>query len=346
MRSQRLLMPYRSAWADSYLEQIERCMRVKINSNNERTMPKVKVAILDTGIDHEHPTIEGLKTRVAFDECDSCYKCFVIGESAEKPVKEATQDRHGHGTHIAALLARVAPRSLIYIAKIAESIDIPLENRIAEVRPPDSSYADHSLLTSSKAIDWARDKKVDIISMSFGFSRQQKGIYHAIQTAASYPHNILMFAAASNKGQAYEPTFPANESQVMCIYAADGNGNKARTNARSVSRETRFATAGIALKSAWPVQPGLPDIVEARKSGTSFATPVAAGIAACILEFALQQGMEINAYSQIKTVRGISKVFKLMMTESDGLDFIYPCELFHELFRPTTTLDLILKAVK
>jgi hypothetical protein len=178
--------------------------------------------------------------------------------------------------------------------------------------------------------------------MSFGFGTTHPEIQKAIQTAASpSDNNMLMFAAASNRGHAYEPTFPAREHCVMCIYAADGNGNKSEINAQTRSRETRFSTVGIAVLSAWPEQPANLNVITARKSGTSFATPIAAGIAACILEFAIQQNMARDKYEQLKTIRVMNNVFKLMTTESDGLDFIYPWELFHRPFKNETIIDLI-----
>jgi subtilisin family serine protease len=201
-------------------------------------------------------------------------------------------------------------------------------------------------LTPIKAIEWAMKKKVDLISMSFGLTAPQSDIQRAIKTAAA--QNILMFAAASNQGGTQEPTFPASDSSVMCIYAADGNGNRSKTNPQTIPGESRFSTVGIALKSAWLEHPENPDIIEARKSGTSFATPIAAGIAACILEFALQQVMEGEKYKQLKTLGKMKRVFNLMKTKSDRpdlLDFMVPGELFYETYRRTTILDLILREV-
>jgi hypothetical protein len=95
--------------------------------DNMRPWPKVKVAILDTGIDHMHESISGyVESRVIMGYCG-----FVddIDES-----KEATQDTDGHGTHIAALVARIAPWAEIYIAKIAKSSVVPYHNLIPNVR--------------------------------------------------------------------------------------------------------------------------------------------------------------------------------------------------------------------
>jgi subtilisin family serine protease len=117
------------------MDKVQMCMGPKnIDKEHTRTMPKVKVAILDTGIAHDHPTIKALKTIKSFSESDHWHKSFVVGGHPDKTSKKATQDTNGHGTHIAALFARVAPRAQIYIAKIAESTVIPTDNRIAEVR--------------------------------------------------------------------------------------------------------------------------------------------------------------------------------------------------------------------
>ena len=178
--------------------------------------------------------------------------------------------------------------------------------------------------------------------MSFGFPSRNLAIQKAIQTTSS---NVLMFAAGSNRGKTSKPTFPANESSVICIWATDGDGNKSLTNAQTMSGSGKFATLGVAVKSAWPEQPQHPDVTEIRKSGTSFATPIAAGIAACVLEFAIQNGMDKNYYDELKSHQGMRKVFQSMKTKSDGLHFIYPWELFHEKVGKVSIRDTLVKIV-
>lgn len=101
-----------------------------------RPSPKIKVAILDTGIDHDHISVEALKVgNKCFDENDDCYRSFVGTHASEEDrhTTLATQDSHGHGTFIAVLLARLAPSAQLYIAKISEKSVIPSKNSIAEV---------------------------------------------------------------------------------------------------------------------------------------------------------------------------------------------------------------------
>jgi subtilisin family serine protease len=82
----------------------------------------VKIAVLDTGIDLNHPTIKGavnmrrIKTSKSFVKDD-----------------KTPQDENGHGTHVASLILKVAPESELYVGKIARNENIPSDHDIAWV---------------------------------------------------------------------------------------------------------------------------------------------------------------------------------------------------------------------
>jgi len=88
-----------------------------------RKKPAVKIAVLDTGIDPEHPSIDGAvqTNRIAVAES------FVNGD-------ETIDDRFGHGTHVAKLLLDVAPDAELYVAKIANAEEIPSDHNISKVK--------------------------------------------------------------------------------------------------------------------------------------------------------------------------------------------------------------------
>jgi len=100
-------------------------------------MEKIKIAILDTGIDHSHPSIIALKSNASpiRIECKS-----FVGGHADDNSDESTKDIDGHGTHIAVLVSKIAPCADLYIAKIAVKKIVPLENRVAEVRAKPLSH--------------------------------------------------------------------------------------------------------------------------------------------------------------------------------------------------------------
>ena len=81
----------------------------------------VKIAVLDTGIDHTHNFIKAAKKQNRIKRAES-----FVGDGK-------TMDGHGHGTHIASLLLEVAPDAQLFIARVAESGKIPSNHKIADV---------------------------------------------------------------------------------------------------------------------------------------------------------------------------------------------------------------------
>ena len=167
--------------------------------------------------------------------------------------------------------------------------------------------------------------------MSFGFPTRTldlEPVRRAIVDAAA--KDILIFAAASNGGGNDGLAFPAREDQVICIGSTDGEGNKSDfTPGPHVCKN--FSTLGEAVKSSWPGG------TNQRKSGTSYATPIAAGIAALVLDF-MRQCSEANPRSvdpylvgKLKEKRAMEAVLRLMRTERDGFDYIAPWNLFNDL---------------
>jgi subtilisin family serine protease len=281
----------------------------------------IKIAVLDTGIDWKHSSMRAAKKQNRL----KALKSFVKGD-------ESVDDLHGHGTHVAALLLKVAPDSQLYIAKVASGGKIPADHNIADVSKLSCDSSCHACrLTSSQALKWAIECDIDIITMSFGIDRDHVAMQDQIREA--YHKDIIMFAAASNRGHNYPVPFPARRSEVLCIYATDGKGYPYNGNPSLETADCHFATLGVAVKSAWP-EHLLPDHPsdrsgERRMTGTSLATPIVAGIAAYILDFAHVQEIDDDSYRMLRSRDGMKKIFsQLLVTKNDGLDYIHPWKLF------------------
>jgi subtilisin family serine protease len=153
---------------------------------------------------------------------------------------------------------------------------------------------------------------VDIISMSFAISKQDKQNKEAIsQAIEAVQDKVLMFAAASNAGQNVGRTFPAKHNAVFCIHATNGNGSPLTLNPRPHLKDLNFSTLGQHVEAPSKGQETI------RISGTSVATPVAAGIAALVLEFVRQppvpKQQEIEHLEpSLKKKDGMEIVFTLM----------------------------------
>jgi hypothetical protein len=206
------------------------------------------------------------------------------------------------------------------------------------------------LISVLQALEWAIAEEVDVISMSFGMDKDHLAMQKQISRA--YTKNIIMFAAASNKGLNDEVTFPAREEEVICIYSTDGNGGKSHCNpARLKNSGYHFATVGVAVKSAWPVKLSSPPVTpptselttadarqpkvnkspERRMTGTSFATPIVAAIAAFILDFARMNGIRENLYQRLHCRKLMQAIFAdHMAVKEDKFHYIRPWKLFSD----------------
>jgi len=179
--------------------------------------------------------------------------------------------------------------------------------------------------------------------MSFGFPTWKSRISDAIKEASSGSKNILLFAAASNNGRHFEPSYPARDGNVICIYATDGYGNRSNVNPQSFKNRNRFATLGRAVKL---LDAGTKAGVT-RGSGTSYATPIAAAIAANIIELAIRTKMDHVYVERLKNRQDMEKVFSLMVSKDDTneLDCLNLKTLFHKHMRDTSIHDVIMKTL-
>lgn len=97
----------------------------------------------------------------------------------------------------------------------------------------------------------------------------------------------LIFAAASNNGSMRQMTFPAYLDRIICVNACDGLGTALNINPPPAKRDDkRLAILGENVESAWKCEPGSNNTMKI-KTGTSVATPIAAAVAALILEIAI-----------------------------------------------------------
>jgi subtilisin family serine protease len=179
------------------------------------------------------------------------------------------------------------------------------------------------------------EKKVDIITMSLGLNKENYRVQEEILNAVS--HRVLIFAAASNGGGNRSVTYPARKDEVICVYATDGIGTAYNHNPTPMDDAVYdFAILGVGVKSAWPrhlqTRPlELSEASERRMTGTSFATPIAAGMAACIIDFAYLTNLSEDLLRVLKSRQGMQKSLKELMvgnSRRQGLHYIYPWAMF------------------
>jgi len=145
--------------------------------------------------------------------------------------------------------------------------------------------------------------------MSFGFSEEQPEIRTAITKAYSHKERqILFFAAAANEGLNEREMYPARDDHVFSIRATDHLGEWSGSNPKvDINHGWSFMTLGQDL-------PSISRHVSI--TGTSYATPIAAGFAAMILAEARRllhaptSGWDVELLYRLSRKDGMTKVLK------------------------------------
>lgn len=157
--------------------------------------------------------------------------------------------------------------------------------------------------------------------MPFGLHSPDTGIQSAIEYASL--HNVIMLAAAA--AAAYSGgglAFPASAEEVIPIYSTDGYGHGTPSNFNPMQRAgaISFATLGENIR--------IPFLKRKSFSGVSFAATIAGGIAALVLDFALQHFDQVP--QALLSQKGMAKVFQLMaLDKSSQMVYIVPWRLLN-----------------
>ncbi|KAF5488821.1 hypothetical protein CGCF413_v012076 [Colletotrichum fructicola] len=182
--------------------------------------------------------------------------------------------------------------------------------------------------------------KTDIISISFGYqSIRTEELRNAIRKAIF--QNVIVFGAAGNFGNTRaNVSFPARLAGVFKIFACNHHGRGSSFSPNGTANSSYcFSTLGTNVVSIWPedhreaanndeaAKKGDIRIVDMPKqkglwvamSGTSFATPIAASLAAIIYQFydVNKLIMSMPPSLKFKTVDVVRAVLLQMSMEAD-----------------------------
>ncbi len=216
----------------------------------------IKVAVIDTGIDHLHPDLsENVDAAKGFS--------FVT----QLP---GAMDDHGHGTHCAGTIGAMANNGKGVIGVNWQVNLIPIKFL--------DSQGNGSLDRAVQAIQYATQLHVNVMSNSWGGGPYTRSLYDAIEEARK--NGILFVAAAGNDSNDNDanPTYPAGYTidNVISVAATD-NQDQLAGFSNFGEHTVQVAAPGVKILST------LKGGGYGYLSGTSMAAPHVAGVAALIL---------------------------------------------------------------
>ena len=243
--------------------------------NNKGT--GIKVAILDTGIQYDHPDLKNnIKGGMN----------FAVGYSDGCTTSNCWTDRNGHGTHVSGIVAAednevgvigAAPEANLYAVKVLS----------------DSGSGYYSDVI--QGIEWARTNKIQVISMSLGGTFDSLALQNAVKAARL--SNIILVGAAGNSGDGDSYTdniiYPARYDSVISVGATDSGDSIAS-----------WSSDGSALDVSAPGVNVLSTYIDNRyvyASGTSMAAPHVSGTVALMLKAGIPPS-EIQTKLQTKSI--------------------------------------------
>ncbi len=256
-------------------------------SMNGFSIPKdreVVVAILDSGLDINHPDLAGRvfvdKKMCPEDEDNSSKPCSGINV-LEKNTN--LTDDTGHGTHIAGIIAAIRGNQL-GVAGVSDPRIKILPIKVISKKTNEFVY-NKRIITDyfADGIQYALERGADVINMSIGWPKliESPKMKKALQVAAS--KNIAIVVAAGNNNKQI-PTYPCTSPNVICVGAVDNKGKI--TEFSNFGGKVDILAPGEFIVSTYPVNDVESRILRIKgyetKKGTSQAAPFVAAIAASL----------------------------------------------------------------
>ncbi len=251
---------------------------------------RVIVAVLDSGVDLNHPELQGNLWKNE-KECGKDPKIDNDGnklpgdcngwnftEALTTDEAKNPSDIDGHGTHIAGIIAAahngegmvgVSPNAIIMPVKV-------LSDSSTSTQVPSSD-------AFARGIIYAVDNGAQIINMSLGWPRSLET--KALRDAVTYAikKNVIIVAAAGNNNS-FEPLFPCAYEGVVCVAASTLNGNYAGFSNYGGHVDVVAPGEGILGLNPTILEPEFFSVSGFEiRSGTSQAAPIVAGLLASVI---------------------------------------------------------------
>ena len=205
----------------------------------------MRVCILDSGVEADHPRVGGLEGAVSVSVDD---------EGETHIAEDGEGDLCGHGTACAGIVRALAPDCSLYSVRVLGA---------------GFKGSGHILLGGLR---WAVDQGFDVINMSLSTTKRQfAALLHELADSAYFRRTLLVASAHNMPVESY----PWRFSSVISVGSHEEPDPL--TFFYNPNPPVEFFARGVGVEIAWLGGGTI------RSSGNSFATPHMAGICALIL---------------------------------------------------------------
>ncbi|HVV37100.1 MAG TPA: S8 family serine peptidase [Acidimicrobiales bacterium] len=229
----------------------------------------VKVAVLDTGVDVDHPDL-----KPNLDLADSHdFSC-----NDDNPDDEP-KNGGGHGTHVSGTIAAVANNG-IGVAGVAYNVKLMVERLSLSGGGCNGVVAGLTQIT--QAVNYAVDHGAKVLNLSLGEGIHIPGLTNTVTQSceSAFSRGALCVVAAGNSGETKSSGYPY-DSNFMVVTANDNTGAHASFGQKA---DTKWGVSapGVDVLSTWPLDDPNNSTGYNSIQGTSMATPHVVGAAALL----------------------------------------------------------------
>ena len=241
-----------------------------------------RIAVLDTGIDRNHPALAGRVLR-GYD--------FVDGDNDPSEVVLAGSPAYGHGTHVAGIVSLVAPAAKLMPVRVLDpegrgNVWVIGKALMFAVDPDANPATNNGAHVVNMSLGTTRktrmlDVFVELVTCSDDDDDEEDDDYSdpgydADRARCAATGGTVVTAAAGNSGSSTELQYPAAEGAAGALSVAAST---------ELNRLADFSNSGNWIQIAAPgegITGPLPGGLYGVWSGTSMAAPMAAGVAALV----------------------------------------------------------------
>ncbi|HRD62925.1 MAG TPA: S8 family serine peptidase [Nocardioides sp.] len=253
----------------------------------------VRVAVLDTGINLDHPELRGkIVAKADFVDLQGLDTSSFVGDFLG--ADDDPEDELGHGTHVAGI---IAAEGVGMDPGIAPGCSLMAVRVLATLRSGGRDQGAGVVDNINPGIKFAADNDADVINMSLGIRHVGGGLPHEDVIRYALARGVTVVAASGNDGTDTK-YYPGALPGVVAVGAVDGEG-----------RVASFTSYGAQITVVAPGVNILSSFAHGRyavASGTSQASPCVAGAVALLKSFARDNGVRLGPDDVLRILRETS----------------------------------------